>query len=57
MRSWSPWMSRSSRLRTIRRTTLERLEAFAAAPGGARVPYLRIQGAERDAGNRGDPRV
>ena len=41
----------------LRMRALELLEAFAAAPGGARVRYLRIQGAERDAGNRGDPRV
>ena len=41
----------------LRMRALELLEAFATAPGGAQVRYLRIQGAERDIGNRADPRV
>jgi predicted nucleic acid-binding Zn ribbon protein len=41
----------------LRMRALELLEAFAAAPGGVRVRYLRIQGVERDIGNRGAPRV
>jgi predicted nucleic acid-binding Zn ribbon protein len=41
----------------LRMRALELLEAFSAAPGGARVRYLRIQGAERDIGDRGAPRV
>ncbi|HEY5435877.1 MAG TPA: DUF721 domain-containing protein [Candidatus Limnocylindrales bacterium] len=41
----------------LRMRALELLEAFAAAPGGARVRYLRIQGADADTRNRGGPRV
>jgi predicted nucleic acid-binding Zn ribbon protein len=41
----------------LRMRALELIEAFAAAPGGARVRYLRIQGAERDIGNHRAPRV
>ena len=41
----------------LRMRALELLEAFAAAPGGAGVRYLRIQTAERDIGKRGAPRV
>jgi predicted nucleic acid-binding Zn ribbon protein len=41
----------------LRMRALELLEAFAAAPGGARVRHLRIQGTEREAGSRGEPRV
>jgi len=41
----------------LRMRALELLEAFAAAPGGARVRYLRLQGAEREPRARGGPRV
>jgi hypothetical protein len=41
----------------LRMRALELLEAFAGAPGGSRVRYLRIQGAERDIRNHGSPRV
>jgi predicted nucleic acid-binding Zn ribbon protein len=41
----------------LRMRALELLEAFAAAPGGVRVRHLRLQGAERDPGFHGAPRV
>jgi hypothetical protein len=41
----------------LRLRALELIEAFAAAPGGARVRYLRLQGAERGPRVRGAPRV
>ena len=41
----------------LRMRALELLEAFAAAPGGARVRYLQLQGTERDPRGRGVPRV
>ena len=41
----------------LRMRALELLEAFAAAPGGARVRYLRLQGAEREPRAHGGPRV
>jgi hypothetical protein len=41
----------------LRMRALELLEAFAAAPGGARVRYLHLQGAEREPRGRGVPRV
>jgi predicted nucleic acid-binding Zn ribbon protein len=41
----------------LRMRALEILEAFATAPGGARVRYLRLQGAERDPRSGGAARV
>ena len=41
----------------LRMRALELLDAFAAAPGGTRVRFLRLQSAERDPRNNGDPRV
>jgi len=41
----------------LRMRALELLEAFAAAPGGARARYLHLQGAEREPRGRGAPRV
>ena len=41
----------------LRMRALELLEAFGAAPGGARVRYLHLQGAEREPQGRGVPRV
>ncbi len=41
----------------LRMRALELLEAFAAAPGGVRVRYLRIEGAGRETRNHRSPRV
>jgi predicted nucleic acid-binding Zn ribbon protein len=41
----------------LRMRALELLEAFAAAPGGARVRHLRLLGAERDPGSGRSPWV
>ena len=41
----------------LRMRALELLEAFGAAPGGARVRHLRLQGAERERRTGGGPRV
>lgn len=41
----------------LRMQALELLEAFSAAPGGARVRHLRLQGVERERGGGRGPRV
>ncbi len=41
----------------LRMRALELLDAFAAAPGGTRVRFLRIQSVEREPRSNGDPRV
>jgi len=41
----------------LRMRALELLDAFASAPGGARVRHLHIVGEDRERGSRGAPRV